>query len=583
MNSKENTSPIVGRVCKHSVYSEHKYDRTKDLTSVKITNVHEDGSRSTELMLIENYKQPVYIVKPKLRKFKQHKDYIKETACNKYMVPRRQIGNFVSKILHGVNNTKATIRDAKITPYVFGIDQTPPVIIKHAFFKKYGEYQNREPYTVGAYDVETNMNSGNDEVIMASITSGPRIYFAAVRSWFNGMSDKEILRNLKEAEDKHLGDVIKERNATVVYELVNTPGEVVKRNVEMFHEFDVDYVASWNATYDMEKNEEMLLNEGMDLEAIYNDPSVPKEYRTYRLDRGRTHKVKDDGTSSPLEPQEKFPTVRCHARWQWVDLMSTYAIKRFAMGKLESYTLQAIAESEKVKGKLYTEEGKEYGEGSPQWHRYMQKEHPFIYCMYNIADNFVIEDINNGTKDLSLTLPMLLRYSEYFNFVSQPRIISDTLSFIAKEEGYVWGSAPAIRDKTFSDILPGLGGWIALLDSEKIADKGAAIFDGLKDVLSRGRRSNNDIDVTGAYPHVTVGLNVSNRSTQLEVCRIEGLDELQLREVGVNLASSPQANAVGLSNMLFGLPHYGEMEETLIKLLEKDNKLHLLEEMNKVA
>lgn len=578
-----NTSPIAGRVCKHATYSEHKFDRTKDLTSVKITNVHEDGTRSSELMLIENYKQPVYIVKPKLRKFKQYKDYIKEGACKKYMVPRRQIGNFVSRTLFGKNDTRATIRDAKTTPYVFNIDQTPPVIIKHAFFKKYGDYQNKELYNVAAYDVETNMNSDENEVIMASVTSGPRIFFAVVRSWFNGLSDKEILKGLKEAEDKHLGDIIREKKATVVYEIVNTPGEVVKRNVEMFHEFDVDYVASWNATYDMEKNEEMLLKEGMDIEAIYNDPSIPREYRSYRLDRGRTHKVKEDGTSSPLEPQEKFPSVRCHARWQWVDFMSVYAIKRFHAGKLESYALQDIAESEKVRGKLYTEEGSQFGEGSPQWHRHMQTNHPFIYCMYNIADNFVIEEINDATKDLSLTLPMLLRYSEYFNFVSQPRIISDTLSFIAKENGYVWGSAPAVRDKSFNEILPGLGGWIALLDSEKMADKGVVLFKGLYDVISRGRRANNDIDVTGAYPHVTVGVNVSNRTTQMEVCRIEGLDDLELREIGVNLASSPQANAVGLSNLLFGFPHFSHMEQVLLDKLKENNELHLLEELLQAA
>lgn len=569
MSLIKNNSPIVGRACKHATYGPHLYDRTKDLTSVKITNIHEDGSRSNELMLIENYKQPIWIVKEKFRKFKQHKDYIKESVTKKHALPRCQIGSFVSRELYGRNNTKATTRDARMSPYVFGVDQTPPVHIKEAFFRKYPDHQPKEIYNVGAYDVETDMVNGSEEILMASITHKNKAYFSGLRRWFPDKDDETIIRKLKEAADKYASHIFKERNIEIVFELADNPGEVVKNNVQRFHEWDIDYVASWNASFDMERSIKALEENGYETKDIFNDPSVPKEYRVFDYNPGRTHKVKDNGDSQPLESQEKFPTVYCHSKWQWVDAMSVYAIKRFAAGKLDSYSLQFCAEREELSGKLYTDDSGDLLPGTPQWHRHLQKNFPYLYCIYNIVDNIVIEDINAKTKDISLTLPMLLRFSETANFVSQPRLISDTLSFIARDMGFVWGSAPAIRDKSISDKLPTLGNWIAILHSEKLADKGVRILDGLADVISRGRTSMNDIDVTGAYPHATLSNNVSNRTTQMEVCRIEGLSPLELREVGVNIASSVQANALSLGPLIFGLPKVSELVGIVDELVKE--------------
>jgi len=594
----QNLSPIIAKVCKHAHYSEHRWDKTKDLLTAKITNIHEDGTRSTTFKSYENYKQPFWIIKEQHRKFQQPKDYIEERYVREYRCNRRQIPFEVKKQLFGAADRSSTIYDIKSgkgIQYVFGLDQTPAVHLKQQFFKRYAEYQEKEKYTIAAFDVEADMEAIGEvkPIMMASVTMKDKAYFAACRGWYQSRQDKidpkirltdfAILAELKAAEKKYLQEHLDRRGCTVQYELFDTPGQVAFACIQKFHEWEPDWVLSWNAAYDMEACERALRSEGYNLADVYCDPRVPKEYRMYELNLGRTHKVKENGDRTPLEPQEKFPTVRCVATWQWADAMSGYAIKRFSSGKLESYSLEATAQREKVKGKLYTEEGMDKLPGSPQWHRYMQKHYPYLYSMYNIGDNFPIEEINENTLDFVLSIPMLLRYSEYFNFVSQPRLIADTLSFIAREHGYVWGSTPAKRDKTFTERLPTLDNWIALLDTEKNADMGRAIFIGLDDVISAGRGLTDDLDVEGAYPTGTLAANAANKTTQMEVYAIQGANDMKFREIAVNYASSTQANAMGLSHDLFRFPQADKLQSDFEKGLEELGYGDMLKQLQESA
>lgn len=576
---EQNTSPIIAKVCKTATSSVNRYDKKKDLLCAKITNIHADGTRSNSFIGIEDYKQPIWIVKEERRKFKQHKDYIEERHCKAFKVSRGNIPSFVNRHLYGKSDSSFDLSQAKSSPYVFGLDQTPAVHFKQKFHEKYGDYQDTEPYTLAAYDVEGDMTKEGVPIMMASVTFKKKAFFAACRSWYaeqagHALTDDEILAALKEAEHKYLGDHLKRRSCVVEYLLVDTPGQVVKACIDKMHEWEPDWVAAWNAVYDMEANEKALREDGYDLADVYCDKRVPREYRHYKLDPGRTHKVKENGDRQPLEWQERFPTIRNQATWKFADAGSFFAIKRQpTQGKLESTSLQGVIEmlnndkkphEPKIEGKLYTKEGHEQGEGSAQWHRYMQKNYPYLYSMYNIADNFAIEEINEDTSDFSLSLPMLLKYSEFFNYVSQPKIISDTLAFVARERGFVWGSTPRVRDKSFTDRLPTLGDWIALLDTEKNASLGKALFVGLFDVISSGRTDTSDIDVEGAYPHAGLCLNVAAKTTMAEVYQIERADGMKLREIAVNYASSPQANALQLGNDLFQFP----LPQEMVKVFE---------------
>lgn len=576
-------NPIVGRVCKHAYQSFNRYNKDHDLLTAKITNIHADGTRSDQLITLEDFKRDFYIVKKKYQGFKDKRDYIEANKCDKHSSNESRLAQQISKCLFGRPDRSAQLMELKNNPYVFGCQESVPVIFKERFYKKYPNHQPQEAYNVAAYDVETYINKdGSVGVVnMASITMRDQVYWSGLRSYFPKEDQKDdaiILRKLKECAEKHLKDYMVKHDVKIEFVLADTPGQVVYNNVQAFHRMGPDYIVSWNANFDMERNQESLLNEGYDLKDVYSDPSIPKPYRDYYYYPGREFKTKVDGSRSPLDNHERFPVVQAPAKWQWFDGMSFYAIKRAPGGKKESYSLQATAMAENVEGKLYLPEADHLQAGSAEWHKFMVANFPYEYAMYNIRDNWVIEDLNRVTNDYSLSLPSLITSSELKSYQSQPSMISDKLSFIALEHGYVWGTVGRKKEDIWRDIKPDLRDWIALLHAELNEDKGKPIYGGLPSWKSRGRGDTDDIDVTGAYPHITVSLNVSNKTTKLEVCEIEGLDRMEFRRVGVNYASSPIANAVTLCNTIYGMPQLTE-----INSFYEESVLPYIAEMKKAA
>lgn len=564
-------SPVVGKVCKHAVYVPSKRDPLKDMTFIKQTSIHENGDRTNQFLKVADYVRSFYIVREKFRKFDQKKDYIDKRLVKEYRSTQAKLAMTIKRVLYGINDRTADLEMMKNNPYVFGCQTPTPVLIKHKYFENFEQYQETEPCTMAAYDVETDMVNGDgDDVIMASTTFKEKIFFSVVRSFFNGLSDEEILKGLKASEEELIGERLRRRGATVHYDLVDHQAECVENNIKVWHMWEPDFISSWNASYDMARNEHALLMGNKDLEEVYTDPSIPREFRYYKFDKGRTHKRKENGDTQPLEWQEQFPTVRAAAKWQWLDGASFYAIKNAPKGKKESYGLEFTAQDNGIEGKLYTDKGSHLTQGKGAWHKWMQKNAKFEYCMYNISDNLVIEELDEKTTDIALNLPLLLKSTEFFDYPSQPKAISNELSFIAEEHGYIWGTKGRSSKDDLDKHKPTLGDWIALLETEKNADNGKAIFVGMPGIRSRGRGLTDDIDVEGAYPTATVALNVSNKTTRMEACAIQGLNPLQFREVGVNYASSPKANAVSLCHTLHRFPSFEDMEDLFPAMFEEE-------------
>lgn len=561
------TKQVIGKACKHAYQTFHRYNTDHDLLCAKVTEYFDDGTEESKLVWTEDFKRPFYIVLPKYRTFQDKRDYIELNKVKKFMSNQARIAYNISKVLFGRPDPTVKFNEIKNNPYVFGCQETPAVILKQFFFDKHTEAQNKAKYSVAAYDVETNIvESGTGEINMASITCNDKVYWCGVRSFFKGDNDETILRKLKEHQEKYLDqDYLKKFNVTITYELVDNQADCVARCVNAFHKIAPDYIVSWNANFDMEANEKALLSGSYDLAQIYSDPIIPDHYKHYDYYKGREFKRKVDGSKTSLDSQERFPVLRAPATWQWFDAMSFYAISRTAMGKKEGYSLQFTAKAEGIQGKLYTEEGSHLLEGSTDWHKYMQINYPYIYAMYNIQDNFVIEELNRKTNDYSLALPSLITSSELPSFQSQPSLISDELSFIALKHGYVWGTVGSAKKDKYKELKPDLRDWIALLHTELNEDNGVSLFKGLPSWRSRGHHSVSDIDVRGAYPHAGIALNVSNRTTKVEVCKVDGWDREQFRRFGVNYASSPTANATTLAKMLYGLPDQTEIKNFYLK------------------
>ncbi|QDB70259.1 hypothetical protein CF8_0091 [Aeromonas phage CF8] len=554
---------LVGRVCKHAYLSYHKHLSDNDLLTAKITNIYDDDSREDQLVFLENYKRDFYIVKKQHRNFQDSRDYIELNKCDKFSSNEARLAMNISKVLFGRPDRKAQIQEIKNNPYVFGCQETLPVVFKQKFYDKYPQYQPQESYTVAAYDVETYIlpDGSVGPVCMASTTSKNRVYWSGLRAIFKGEQDHVILQKLNEYAQKYLKEYMDLHNVEIHFQLEDTPGKVVYNNIQFWHELGPDYVVSWNANFDMQANQRELLNEGYKLDQVYSDPKTPQGYQDYLYFPGREFKTKVDGSRTPLDNHERFPVVQAPAKWQWFDGMSFYAIKRAPQGKRESYALNATAQHEKVLSKLYTDVGSHLQEGSAEWHKWMLENEPYLYAMYNIQDNWVIEDLNRATNDYSMSLPSLLTSSELKSYQSQPSMISDMLSFIALKNGYVWGTVGRRKEDPLKELKPDLRDWIALLHAEMNEENGKILYEGLSHWRSKAHGYTDDIDVSSAYPSVTVSLNVSNKTTKLEVCKIEGLDRIEYRRLGVNYASSPVANANTLCSTIYGMPSLVEIND----------------------
>lgn len=564
-NSLED-NPLVGRVCKHAYLSFNRYNKDHDLLTAKITNIYQNGDKEDQLVQIEDFKRPFYIVKKKFQNFNDKRDYIEVNKCDKFKSNEARLAINISKALYGRPDRSARLADLKNNQYVFGCQETVPVVFKEHFYKKYPKYQPEEAYNVAAYDVEAYINNDGTTgcINMASTTMMDKAFWSGIRSYFPKEDQKDdaiILRKLKACADKHLKDYMEKHNVTIEWVLADTPGQVVYNNIQWWHKVGPDWIVSWNANYDMSANEDALTNEGYDLAQVYSDPSIPKPYQDYYYFKGREFKTKVDGSQSPLEPQERFPVLQAPAKWQWFDGMSFYAIKRAPGGKKESYSLQATAIENNVEGKLYLPEADHLQPGSAEWHKFMVANFPYEYVMYNIRDNWVIEDLNRKTNDYSLSLPSLITSSELKSYQSQPSMISDTLSFIALEHGYVWGTVGMRKEDKWKEIKPDLRDWIALLHAELNEMNGESIYAGLDSWSSMGHPHVDDIDVTAAYPTAGITLNISNKTTRLEVCEVEGLDRMEHRRLGINYASSPMANATTLCKTIYRMPDLTEITE----------------------
>lgn len=300
-------NPVVGKVCKHAYLSFHRFNPDHDMLVAKVTYIRKNGQREDHLIKVEDFKRDFHVVKEKYRKFKDKKDYIEISKCDKHTSNEARLPINISKVLFGRADRNARLQELKNNPYLFGCQETVPVLYKELYFKKYPDYQPQEAYTVAAYDVETYImpDGSTGEVNMASTTCQKTVYWAGTRKFFPDDSDEVILKKLKDAETKYLSEYIEKHNVKIEYVLCDTPGQVVYNNIQAWHRIGPDYIVSWNANFDMEANENSLGNEGYDLAQVYSDPSISKPYQDYFYYKGRKFKTKVDGSQTPLDPDRK--------------------------------------------------------------------------------------------------------------------------------------------------------------------------------------------------------------------------------------------------------------------------------------
>jgi len=540
--------------CKHVFYTESSRSRS-DLLLIKEHEVHPDGTRKPTLRRIKDYKRPFYIVREGFRNFNDKKDYIPKKMVQEFKSTHCDLVNAISRALYGRNSTNGNLRQMCRSPYVYGCDLEPPVYIKNRYRMRYPDAQSVS--TVSVFDIETNVVDGSGDILMATLSFKERIFTFVVRSFLGRMPDEVMLEKLREVEQKYLREHLDPRNATVEYLLVDTPLEGIQALFAKAHEWKPDFITGWNLfDFDIPKVLDLIQRAGLHPEDIFCAPEVPEEYRSMVFNKGKTHKFKEDGTKTPLKNYEKWPYILAPASFQWADSMCIYHGLRIAKGKELKYTLDYIAEKNIKIGKMKFEEADGFVSSSLEWHDYMQANYPFEYVAYNIFDCVVVELLDEKIMDLCMTVPFFCKDSQYKDFNSQPRRISEAMEFEAQDRGFVWGTTSDKMKHELDEHLPSLSKWIAILHTEMVALNGRPMYSEFPNLCSNIHEETNDIDVEGAYPTGTLAMNVGKTTTWIETCEIDGLDFWQFREVAVNLAASHISNASEIVQMVHKAPGF---------------------------
>jgi hypothetical protein len=417
------------------------------------------------------------------------------------------------------------------------------------------------------FDIETNTLDGSKDIMMASLTFGDKVITAVRRDFFQGQID--VIARLRDCADKYLKHYIDKRKIEWEIVLVDTSAQIVVECFRRAHEWKPDFVAIWNIDFDLPICVTALEKEGLDPAEVFSDPSIPKPYRYFNYKQGSKQKKTASGKMTPIKPAAQWHTAFCPASFYFIDAMCVYRQVRTGKAEEQSYALDAILD--KVLGIRKLNFIEADGLVKLEWHQFMQAKFPFEYTVYNLFDCVSVEELDEKTTDLAISMPLNAEHSDFSVYNSQPRRLADKLHFFVQEFDHVFGSTSDQMETEFDKETIGLDGWIVTLPAHLVADNGLCVIKDMPWLRTNIRAHVGDLDVSAAYPTNEGVFNISKATTFREVLTIEGISESTRRAQGINL-SGGQTNAVEFCTEMLGLP---ELDVLLESFLEDERTLEM--------
>jgi len=544
-------SQIAGFECRHVIESMHP-NGIDDLHLVKEYVHFKDGTKESNLRFLYNHPRSFWITKPGFRNHKDKKEYEELERLQEYKTNQAKLPDKISRALTGRPVGRDRLRDLAKSPYLYGCDIQMSSLIKKAYQDKYPKCVSPSA-SVAVFDIETDVVNGTGEVIVATLSFKDRC-FTAVSGRFikDGLDTEAVLQKMAQ---KHLGETLQKRGTKIEFALVPDGVEAIVQCFKKAHEWRPDFVVVWNINYDIPFCVKKLEDAGVDPAQVFSDPSVPEEYRYFKYREGPKMKVTQSGKKTPLSPAERWHTADCPASFYLIDAMCLYYSLRIAKGKEPSYSLDAVLNKHIGLGKLSLPEV-DHLDGL-DWHKEMQRNHRYFYVIYNVFDCIGVELLDDKNGDVARQFPILCGISDYGLFKRNPRRIVDDLHFFYMDRGKVIGSTGSeVEDENDSHVV-GLRGWIVTLPANLVVNNGAAIILGLENIRSMLRYHLADLDIEGTYPTNQVVMNISKKTTLMEVVEIRGIPEATTRKIGINI-SGGVSNSVEICSQVYGLPTLSE-------------------------
>lgn len=540
-------------VAERVVYCPHTTE-DRDGFFVRETRYHDDGRVEFVPRWIPDVKITAYVTRDKYRRHQQKKEFeeiskLKEVIATPVMLPKalgRALGRSSEKY------------QFQSSPYLYGLGVDYTAMIKYRYHLKYPQAVTKVK-RVAAFDIETSMK--DESIIIVGASFRDKAIVAIRRDYMAhlGGNDEERSELVQAAMQAQLKEVLERRKVNVEIVWADTPGELVAVCIKRLHEWQPDFVSVWNINYDLPRCEAALAKEGYDLADVFSDPVVPPEFKSYYYDAGDKSKVKNDVKKS-LHIADVWNVVLAPSGFMWIDSMYIYRQLRLAEGMLPSYSLEAILTRELGHGKLKCDVPGKGGE----WHVQMQKLHCAEYVAYNLYDCIGLEELDEKTLDLSVSLPIFCGYMPVESFHKSSKRTETMFHFHILPQGYVMGTPSFNMGIELDSKLPNRADWIAILRSDMIRLPGIQALEDVDTKTSRVYMHSSDFDVTGTYPNIQTLLNIGRVSMRLETISLGDTDPEERRYYGAALLGG-DVNAHQVSRRLFKMPGHDEMLDEFLK------------------
>lgn len=484
-----------------------------------------NGKYIDDIKIIKDYKRPFYITKPMFRNHKDKKESEKLEHVNKFMSTESKLYTNVSRRIGESFTGKVDIRKLKRSQYLYGTDVDARTYLKQSYIKANDNFLS--PYRVGVFDIEFNVLTS--EIIILSIATRKHLKVTLLKSYADTIPD--IYNRLDELYEKYIPNVKFKKNMKKEVIVFDTEMDMIRY---VFHEanyMDIDILTAWNIKYDITQILDVIEKNEVEPADIFHYDKIPEKYKYFKFTPGREVKTTEAGREIAMNVEEQWHIIKTTANYQMLDNMASHRYIRAGGATVSGgYSLDNILKEEGVAQKLKFSSNQ--GFKGIEWHIDMVANRPAEYITYNQWDDMSVLALDEKTKDLSISFPLLTGMSHPDIFNSGPRRIVDALTFFYLDRGLVLGvkEIGGVNDKILD-----LKGWVLTLDSYMTMDIGLDNIEETKELISNIKSFVMDIDAIASYPSDTMAANVSKDTTHRELIAVNGITKALFKLQNMNL------------------------------------------------
>lgn len=583
MTKKIKVEDVQGIECKHISYQAALDGSLNDYMLVKEIVHTKDGGQYPRLKAYENYKRPVYITRENYRNHKDKKECEEIDKLQRYEWTQVEMAVRIQQALGTrVPNPKLQLRQVCSSPYVYNADLSAATHLRAMYRKKWPNLVSRNK--VAVLDTERDVVFGTDESVLISVTCGKRKILGAVKWWADRIPNfeatvkstyREYLSDItlkrtnpvtKKREDTQV-NLVEERGDDIEIIICENAGLAIAAVMERVHAMMPDFLAIWNMNYDIPVIMHELEKANIRAEDVFCDPSVPDIYRRVWYKQAKAKKETNSKVITQ-HPADLWHVLYCVAGFYVIDAMCLFKKIRTAKGNQPSYSLDYILKKFLGAGKLKFKEADHLT--GLKWHVFMQTNYPAEYVIYNLYDSISVELLDEQTNDMGLTIISLAEISDYSIFPSLPKRLVDILHFFYEEHGMIAGCVGADITTDYDDDIVGMDGWIVTLPAYAVENNGLHCIEEFPELRTMFRRQTADADILQAYPTGGVIMNISKKTTAIEVCTIDGVSDAARRRAGINLTGGA-TNAIEVCNDILNMPYVDDVLEAFISDIQMGN------------